>query len=320
MQLKRMKIKQDNDVEKEDETELHEYSLSERRELTDYEKSLVDISNIESILDTSVERYEKQVNIIRKKQIEQISKDIIIKSPEKLQVPYIGKMADRIFDEAKKAFKNGVKNVNEEIEMQKKLIKSRKQLDDGLEPLDDFQDEEDNEKFLKSKSKADAVSLGNGLIASALFAFYNMDHEGKTNSEISNEIEMALLGLSPNKVRGLADATVNTAYGLGREVGAFQNKKIIQKAIYSAVLDMRACMDCLPKDGVEHELADYDFRAPNPNCHGGMRCRCINIYVLKDDTTNYATKTKFQYQEDVKKANKIQNINGRREDHVKSYK
>lgn len=48
---------------------------------------------------------------------------------------------------------------------------------------------------------------------------------------------------------------------------------------YSAILDTSTCGPCRDADGVEGKLEDLP-PVPNPECEGGLKCRCIHYAVL----------------------------------------
>jgi hypothetical protein len=35
-------------------------------------------------------------------------------------------------------------------------------------------------------------------------------------------------------------------------------------------------------DGMEQAPGEGNFTTPNPQCEGGMRCRCVTIYVARE--------------------------------------
>jgi len=83
--------------------------------------------------------------------------------------------------------------------------------------------------------------------------------------------------------------TVSDAMILGRSVVAGERAYQIEQAVYSAILDDRTCSACEPMDG--ETTTDMDEAAgwcPNPECEGGLHCRCIQVYELNPDYTEAA--------------------------------
>jgi hypothetical protein len=72
---------------------------------------------------------------------------------------------------------------------------------------------------------------------------------------------------------------------MGRSDEAKDQADDIGKAIYSAILDGKACEACTTKDGYETEdVNDPELQAPNPDCYSALRperenaCRCVIVY------------------------------------------
>jgi len=71
-----------------------------------------------------------------------------------------------------------------------------------------------------------------------------------------------------------ASAALNT----GRRETTEANPDVVATEIYSAVMDSGTCEVCGPLDGNEYPVGEGP-EAPNPDCLGGARCRCIRIPV-----------------------------------------
>jgi hypothetical protein len=79
-------------------------------------------------------------------------------------------------------------------------------------------------------------------------------------------------------------ATVTDLMQAGRAAEARAVREDIQTAIYSAILDERACETCADRDGEETDDIDAaEGWTPNPGCDGGDRCRRATIYELKQE-------------------------------------
>lgn len=75
-------------------------------------------------------------------------------------------------------------------------------------------------------------------------------------------------------IRDAAYAIPAIAYGAGRNASA---KEIgTTKVYYSAVMDTNSCEWCARADG--KQVLNGMPAAPNPDCMGGSRCRCIHVY------------------------------------------
>jgi hypothetical protein len=258
------------------------YQLSDKkrlRELSELEAMICDFDEVERCLDEGVDKFTKQVLKIKKQQAEFLSKEVLKKTADKIKVPYIEKLAERLYKEQKRQMNKGRRHLREEITRQKEIVKSLK-APETLEG-DDFEDSEKVDQFLKDKSKSDSVAISNKTLGLALFGLYNLDPELTTDAQKSDAIFDTVMGTGNRDIANIADASINKAYSLGRETQA-ANTTGIEYAVYSSVLDGNTCERCIPKDGVQHQLNDERFQTPNPTCLGGDRCRCINIYVTKD--------------------------------------
>lgn len=79
-------------------------------------------------------------------------------------------------------------------------------------------------------------------------------------------------------------AVVTDLMQAGRAAQAAAVRADVQSCVYSAILDERVCDACAERDG--DETNDVDEAAswtPNPACEGGSNCRCMTIYVLKQE-------------------------------------
>lgn len=79
-------------------------------------------------------------------------------------------------------------------------------------------------------------------------------------------------------------AAVADVMSLGRSEEMRSQDAAIADYVYSAILDGNACENCEPMDGEVTTDADLAATwAPNPNCLGGDRCRCIVIAEIKQE-------------------------------------
>jgi HK97 family phage portal protein len=89
-----------------------------------------------------------------------------------------------------------------------------------------------------------------------------------------------LTGQSEKFIDPIAGSSVNAAISRGRSDEIEANADKIDHIEYSAVLDANTCGPCGDADGeVASDEADLPA-APNPDCDGGDRCRCIHVAVV----------------------------------------
>lgn len=77
---------------------------------------------------------------------------------------------------------------------------------------------------------------------------------------------------------------ITQAFTNGRNEQALALRDQIETAYYSAIMDDNTCEFCEPLDGAEHDPEDDTYATPNPDCKGAELCRCITVYVFKEDT------------------------------------
>lgn len=72
---------------------------------------------------------------------------------------------------------------------------------------------------------------------------------------------------------------------MGRDEQARQVKSLIKSVISSALLDDNTCPYCAGLDGQEWPVdeVDWDNQPPYGDCEGEDRCRCVWVYVFKDE-------------------------------------
>lgn len=86
-------------------------------------------------------------------------------------------------------------------------------------------------------------------------------------------------------LRTAASSHTGGAINAGRHAAA-QAAGDVVGARYTAILDKNTCGPCAAADdGVLRPLNDPALApAPNPECEGGDRCRCIHVYQLRSET------------------------------------
>jgi hypothetical protein len=81
-------------------------------------------------------------------------------------------------------------------------------------------------------------------------------------------------------------AAVADVLSLGRTEEMRAQEAAVADYVYSAILDGAACDECAPMDGEVTEDADEAAGwAPNPDCAGGDRCRCLVIAELEQEAS-----------------------------------
>jgi hypothetical protein len=73
--------------------------------------------------------------------------------------------------------------------------------------------------------------------------------------------------------------TVGQVFADGRMDAILANADVIDKTVYSAILDSNVCNACAMTDGEESPVG-AGTPCPNPNCYGGAACRCMRVPVV----------------------------------------
>lgn len=107
-------------------------------------------------------------------------------------------------------------------------------------------------------------------------------------AELENAIAAYLRDYSVPNVKDVATGTVTKVYGEARDSTFEEAEANDQVAYYeySALLDGGTCVVCRDADGTTAQRVEELPPAPNPQCLGGPRCRCIHVAVLKTERGN----------------------------------
>ena len=104
-----------------------------------------------------------------------------------------------------------------------------------------------------------------------------------TKGEIIRKVEEEMDAQSDKWIDGAASKGANEAFADGRADGYEEHADEIAAAIYSALLDMSTCENCAAADGQEGATPADIIDVPNPDCDGGDRCRCVHVFVFRDE-------------------------------------
>lgn len=93
-------------------------------------------------------------------------------------------------------------------------------------------------------------------------------------------------------LRGQAMEHASGVLNAGRTHEAEVRSEEIAGSRYTSILDGRRCPSCAAADDDVLRPLDDPVRLaripPNPDCHGGGRCRCLEAYELLDEAPSYA--------------------------------
>lgn len=110
---------------------------------------------------------------------------------------------------------------------------------------------------------------------------------GLTSMEKSKIVDAIIEYLSKTStpdgyIETIAHGAVSQVFNDARNSAFSEYADEIDRYQYSAVLD-GSCEVCIAADGMESANEEDLPPVPNPDCLGGMRCRCIHVAILKSE-------------------------------------
>jgi len=172
------------------------------------------------------------------------------------------------------------------------ILQERKRQLSGQPVVARTMQEEDDFDLVPSKAQKEwttriAETFVTGLLGvftlTAVDALKNARNADLSKADQERMVREALTSLSvPVQQADLGGAVVQS-YTNGRNEQASSMWSDIETAFYSAVMDFGTCEECAELDGAEHEPNDPVYVTPNPNCRGDDRCRCVTIYVFREE-------------------------------------
>ena len=241
----------------------------------------VDFSRIESVLDTATSEWTVIWRKFLKQQLDALG-DFVgesisgeeAKQLSEIGMPFVDEMASEFLDVMSGVYVQGRASVRREF---------IKQVDPSLEDFDEESDEENDDRLtLLAISAAAAAKALSGTVHRSVIDSVTSEIAAKGEARW-DDVSRRAWSISDHHVIAEA-ASINWAFGFGRESYAMEHDQMIAVAYYSAVLDTNTCYVCAGLHGVSSN--DQQFVTPNPNCVGnqygsaGNPCRCITIWVL----------------------------------------
>lgn len=241
----------------------------------------VDVSDIASFLDQEPNRiWHRVIEPLRADQIKRLSAAAAGASDEALawgDLPRVlGKtMASELTAAVVQVYRRGRVDVARELSRQR-ITKA----DDGED--EDIQPKQNELRWVKWLATGFVASQLSALITEAKKAGQIARNADLSQADTTERVMDALKALSePSAIAELA-GTITRAYQNGRNEQAKAMRDQIDTAYYSAVMDQGTCPSCAALDGAEHDLGDSTYDTPNMNCDWPPNCRCITVYVARD--------------------------------------
>ena len=147
----------------------------------------------------------------------------------------------------------------------------------------DFEPTSAQRSWVKRLAQVFSALMVKGMIDEASRAGMVSRNADRSEAEQRVDAVAAILALSEPVLEADLGGSVNQAFSNGRNEQAASMGEEISSAFYSAIMDEATCGPCEVLDGEQHEPGDAEFVTPNPDCEGGARCRCVTIYVFRED-------------------------------------
>jgi len=255
------------------------------RDLTFAEK-FVALDEIEKRLNDAEQAIVKAASDVQKKQIEKLGEVALriverkqLSRLEDIDVPFRAEMSAAIGAVLLDLFNYGRQQVKKELAGQMKagLAEPEPINPEALALISEF---------LKTRAKASVNILSTKLRSALTFEALRQIKQGIVDHDALLKV---MNDLSNKELLATASYSVNEAFNFGRSSQAAEDSEDIDRVQYSSILDKNVCLKCEPLDGEEW---DYDdprterYARGNPDCEGGNRCRCMEIYIAKSERRN----------------------------------
>ena len=254
-----------------------------RRRYADFapEEKLIDVSAISIQLDRARSIALRRVLEIRDYQRSKlIDQACAMTRISQVSVQRKGDMYDALVDTFRAQFEVGKQQVIKEIERQ--TGKQRALEDKAVVGQDELFDLVMDEFSLKVEGAAQ--KLESMIFDIALKA----RRAGFSGDSLRREIEKQAGAISDSTWEGIVDGAVNGGWGAGRDKGAEAYADEIDYVYRSAILDSATCDTCRGRDGQTWPTLEDAQIMPDPECEGGDRCRCVNVFVMKAESAGGA--------------------------------
>lgn len=269
-----------------------------RREPNEYEKH-VDFAGINSRIDTAADALVAALSKVRKEQAKQLAADLAAMAktgridPNKVKVKFFGKAADAVKAAMREAYDFGKDKAAEELEKQKAAdVLDRRQQ--GEKVLADKKKPKPPKKIVRKsppideviENRADMVVAAEaaGMKEAAMRKVIPLLKSTELPS-INSIVYDHLLELSTKGLRTLCTAAITEGINEGRADYAAEMAPEYASSVRSGLLDNNICDECADQDGEEFTVEEgVEVTLPDPNCAGGDACRCVMVFISKEES------------------------------------
>lgn len=287
----------------------HSLALAEgfRREMRDFERC-VQFAEIKRDTEDAARQMAERLKGVRAKQMKLLASDLAKMAesgridPTKVKVPLMGKATDVIKAGMREQYDAGRNLVQEELKRQKatQILKARASGERVLKepvpkpPKSISRSAPDFEDVLANRADLVAEGSNSQLRMAALAKMPAIVKQASTlETAISAEklieffeehLMLEFERLSLEHLVLSCRGAIMEALNEGRADQAAEMAAEFAIAYRSGLLDEAICPVCEDADGQEYSVEDaVNETLPDPECEGGDRCRCLMVFVSKEE-------------------------------------
>lgn len=219
------------------------------------------------------EAFERQLRFIREELGASISRDELPKLAG-LELP-TGGLAQQIYSLMRQARLHGRRSVFQEL----LSLASGRVLQSPPRLFQELPEPDESDELLRRWAEESARNLSE---KTRRFLQYEAMRRLWAEDDVpTDEVLDEIMDMSEQAATLESYITLRPAWGLGRNEAGAAFADLVRYGYYSAILDDRVCGICEEEDG--REVSPGEIATPNPNCQGGARCRCVTVWVLRDE-------------------------------------
>jgi hypothetical protein len=218
---------------------------------------------------------------VRKKQIEVLAKKAATASDsdlKALKAPMQEAGVSSLARALAPIYMNGRQSIVSERKSQLGMSKADNP-EDNIDP--ETKPTRSNLAWLKNTAEVFMAGMGMALVKRAVESAQLARNADMPARDVERSVFTALTDLSEPTVKADLAGVIAQTFINGRNEQALSMRSDLETAYYSAIMDQNTCDTCAAFDGAEHDPEDATFSTPNPNCEGGNRCRCVTIYIFR---------------------------------------
>lgn len=234
-------------------------------------ESLINLKAIGDAFDSSEEKLKADIEALKNKLVADAVAGIIQLDPADYHTLVLEpdpKDLAKFRDDLQAIYDKGRALVVDELEQQ------------GATDVDtEFDIDPEDDQSLDNVAAATTSKLTNDVQSRVIGIAATLVALGIAGSLLKDKIFQALSKLSDAYIGAGAATASHVSLNIGRDATAHHNASIIKEVYYSSVLDQNTCVPCQDADGTTAETEADLPDAPNPDCEGWGRCRCIHVFV-----------------------------------------